>query len=79
MSCSGWSILGYHNPILLIYFRLAQPKELMQVLPALTTPQVQTLLRELKSEGKIYKVGSTRAALWYPGPETDAITSGRNG
>ncbi len=51
----------------------------MQVLPALTMPQVQTLLRELKSEGKIYKVGSTRAALWYPGPETDAITSGKNG
>ena len=54
-------------------------KELMQVLPALTMPQVQTLLRELKSEGKIYKVGSTRAALWYPGPETDVITSGKNG
>jgi ATP-dependent DNA helicase RecG len=54
-------------------------KELMQVLPALTMPQVQTLLRELKSEGKIYKVGSTRAALWYPGPETDGITSGKNG
>jgi ATP-dependent DNA helicase RecG len=54
-------------------------KELMQVLPALTMPQVQTLLRELKSEGKIYIVGSTRAALWYPGPETDVITSGRNG
>jgi ATP-dependent DNA helicase RecG len=54
-------------------------KELMQVLPALTMPQVQTLLRELKSEGKIYKVGSTRAALWYPSPETDGITSGKNG
>jgi ATP-dependent DNA helicase RecG len=54
-------------------------KEFMQVLPVLTMPQVQTLLRELKSEGKIYIVGSTRAALWYPGPETDVITSGRNG
>ncbi len=50
-------------------------KELMQVLPALTMPQVQTLLRELKSEGEIHKVGRTRAALWYPGSETDAITS----
>ena len=57
----------------------SRQKELMQVLPALTMPQVQTLLRELKSEGKIYKVGITRAALWYPGPETDVITSGKNG
>jgi len=53
-------------------------KELMQVLPALTMPQVQTLLRELKSEGDIHKVGRTRAALWYPGSETDAITSRKN-
>ena len=53
-------------------------KELIQVLPALTMPQVQTLLRELKSEGEIHKVGRTRAALWYPGSETDAITSRKN-
>ena len=42
-------------------------KELMQVLPALSMPQVQTLLRELKSEGNIHAVGRTRSALWYPG------------
>jgi ATP-dependent DNA helicase RecG len=54
-------------------------KELMQVLPALTMPQVQTLLRELKSEGVIHKVGRTRAALWYPDSEKDAITSRKNG
>ncbi|MBA7674927.1 hypothetical protein ES703_83155 [subsurface metagenome] len=53
-------------------------KELMQVLPALTMPQVQTLLRELKSEGEIHKAGKTRAALWYPGSEMDAITSRKN-
>ena len=41
-------------------------KELMQVLPALTKGQVQSLLRELKAEGKILKTGTTRAALWYP-------------
>ena len=41
-------------------------KELMQVLPALSMPQVQTLLRELKSEGNIHAVGRTRSALWYP-------------
>lgn len=41
-------------------------KELMQVLPALTKDQVQTLVRELKVEKKIYNIGKTRAALWYP-------------
>jgi len=54
-------------------------KELMQVLPSLTVPQVQTLLRELKSEGEIHKVGKTRAALWYPRSKMDAITSRKNG
>lgn len=41
-------------------------QELMQVLPALSRNQVQNLLRELKKEDRIYHVGSTRAALWYP-------------
>lgn len=49
-------------------------KELRQVLPALSGPQVQTLLRELKSEEKVYKVGITRAALWYP-ENNDSIAS----
>ena len=50
-------------------------KNLMQVLPALTGPQVQTLLRELKSQGKIYKIGQTRGALWYPGSDLNYIAS----
>jgi len=41
-------------------------KELMQVLPALTMSQVQKLIAELKREEKIYKIGATSAALWYP-------------
>jgi len=41
-------------------------KELMQVLPSLSKDQVQTLIRELKAEGKIFNKGKTRAALWYP-------------
>lgn len=49
-------------------------KELMQVLPALTNDQVQTLIKELKVAGKIYKTGATRSALWYPG-SSDAIAS----
>ena len=45
----------------------SQLRELRQVLPALSRDQVQSLLRGLKSEGRIYKVGATRAARWYPG------------
>ncbi len=41
-------------------------KELMQVLPALSRNQVQNLVKELKAEEKVYKIGNTRAALWYP-------------
>ena len=41
-------------------------KELMQVLPALTNDQIKKLIAELKKEGKIHKIGATRAALWYP-------------
>ncbi len=40
--------------------------ELMQVLPALSRPQVQRLLRELKADGKIDNVGRTSAARWFP-------------
>jgi len=47
-------------------------RELMQVLPELSKDQVQKLVRDLKVEGKIYKIGTTRAALWYPG-NTDTI------
>jgi ATP-dependent DNA helicase RecG len=41
-------------------------EELLQVLPALTYNQVQTLLRELKSAGAVAVVGKTRGALWFP-------------
>lgn len=41
-------------------------KELMQVLPNLSDNQVKKLIAELKNEGKIFHVGATRAALWYP-------------
>jgi ATP-dependent DNA helicase RecG len=42
--------------------------ELMQVLPALSRSQVQTLLREMKKAGVVHSVGLTRAGRWYPGP-----------
>jgi len=41
-------------------------KELTQVLPALSYDQIKKLVAELQKEGKIHKIGVTRAALWYP-------------
>lgn len=42
-------------------------EEFYQVLPSHNRGQVQTLLRELRDEGKIYVQGKTRGAKWYPG------------
>lgn len=47
--------------------------ELTQVLPALSTRQVQRLLRELRARGHIHNVGVTRGTLWYPGASGSAI------
>ena len=52
-------------------------KELMQVLPALSKGQVQSLIKELKANGKIFNIGNTRAALWYLG-DADDIASGNS-
>lgn len=46
----------------------SQLRDLIQVLPALSRPQIQTLLSELKSEGRIHSIGRTKAGRWYPGP-----------
>jgi ATP-dependent DNA helicase RecG len=37
------------------------------VLPELSRDQIQTLLRELKSQGAIVAEGTTRGSKWYPG------------
>ena len=50
-------------------------RELVQVLPALSRSQVQNLLRGLKTEGRIYKVGTTKAARWYSGRLATGIAS----
>lgn len=41
-------------------------REFLQVLPALTRYQVRSLVRELRSVGKIRSTGSRSAALWFP-------------
>ncbi len=43
-------------------------EELCQVLPALPTSQVQSLLKTLKRQGKAHPVGKRKAGLWFPGP-----------
>ena len=48
-------------------------KEFVQVLPFLSKNQIQKLVAELKKEGKIYKTGVTKGALWYP-LDTEIIT-----
>lgn len=40
--------------------------ELQEVLPGLSRNQVQTLLRELKREGRIRVEGATKGARWFP-------------
>ena len=50
-------------------------KELRQVLPSLSRPQVQALLRDLKIAGRVHKVGATKAARWYPGRPPSGIAS----
>ncbi|MBN1888620.1 MAG: putative DNA binding domain-containing protein [Thermoflexales bacterium] len=56
----------------------SQLHELMQVLPALSRAQIQTLLREMKAEGQIYSIGQTRSARWYPGRAPSQIASKRS-
>jgi ATP-dependent DNA helicase RecG len=49
--------------------------EMAEVLPALSRPQIQALLRDLRAEGRIHSVGHTRAARWYPGSDRKEIAS----
>jgi len=42
-------------------------EEFYQVLPSHNRGQIQSLLRELRDEGKIHVQGKTRGAKWYPG------------
>ena len=51
-----------------------QLQELLQVLPVLSRDQVQKLLQALKAEEKIYSVGQTKAARWYPNGDPSGIT-----
>lgn len=54
-------------------------EELCQVLPALPSTQVQSLLRTLKRQGKAHPVGQRKAGLWFPGRSAKAETEAENG
>lgn len=45
--------------------------DLRQVLPAISGKQVQNLLRQLRSEGRIHLIGVRRWARWYISPKPD--------
>ena len=44
-------------------------------LRVLSRDRVQSLLRELKAEGRIHNVGRTRAGRWYPGTAPEETAS----
>jgi len=48
-------------------------EELHQVLPSLSRNQLQSLLRELKAEGRICNTGRTRGARWFPKDHPDEL------
>ena len=56
----------------------AQMEEFRQVLPALARSQIQVLLRELRGEQAVHKLGVTRAARWFPGPAPAHCNSGES-
>ena len=45
-------------------------RDLQQVLPALSRPQIQRLLGEMKTANQVHMRGRTRGTRWYPGPQT---------
>lgn len=45
----------------------SQMDEFRQVLPTLVRSQIQVLLRELRRDQRVHKVGNTKASRWFPG------------
>lgn len=54
-------------------------EELCQVLPALPSTQVQSLLKTLKRREKVHSRGQTKAGLWFPGPAQILSEEGGDG
>ncbi|MBW1970939.1 MAG: transcriptional regulator, partial [Deltaproteobacteria bacterium] len=51
--------------------------ELREVLPSLSRRQVQALLTALKKQNKVWMVGKTSAAKWYPCDEKSDFIKGQ--
>ena len=65
---------GMHRALLLSHIESAGAEgarmdEFLQVLPGYSRHQINGLLRELRSEGKVHMTGSRITARWWPGPE----------
>jgi len=45
----------------------SQLNDLMKVLPNLSRGQIQSLMKELKQEGRAYPKGKTKGGRWFPG------------
>jgi ATP-dependent DNA helicase RecG len=45
----------------------SQLRDLMKVLPNLSRGQVQSLMKELKRDGKAHSKGKTKGGRWFPG------------
>jgi len=54
-------------------------EELCQVLPALPSTQVQSLLKTLKRLGKAHPIGQRRFGLWFPGPSPTVESNPEDG
>ena len=52
--------------------------DLRQVLPALSEDQIKSLIKELKSEGRIFCIGKTRAGVWHIRKDKDYLDNGSN-
>ena len=55
----------------------SQLRDLMRVLPSLSRGQVQSLMRDLRREGRAHAVGVTSAGRWYVGKPGGELASER--
>lgn len=48
-------------------------QDILQVLPACSRDEVLWMLRKLRSEGRIHKVGLTHKSRWFSGPASEGV------
>ena len=53
-------------------------RDLKQILPALSEDKIKSLSKELKSEGRIFCTGKTRAGVWHIRKDKVYLNNGSN-